>query len=260
MKKKINELNTLDYAYADYLSAVSLYQTALEQENKIVSNYSGYHLGQAVEKAIKFQMEEAGMPYDRKDVIDYLINQIDESDRKNDIYISDYVRDFSEMFTTWEAKTRYVTGYLLSIKKLETGLNEVKKYLDEVSEKHNKMTKDVEEKPLELVKKGYGMTSKEKKIYTLDELKNGFENIMKNNFYNFVSAIYLFGSYARGEATETSDIDIAVSTYRDPDIKIYKFYDSIKETFGKNADVLTEYEGKKLFGDRFYKERIKIIG
>lgn len=44
-----------------------------------------------------------------------------------------------------------------------------------------------------------------KSIYTIKELKNIIKPIL--NKYN-IYEIYLFGSYARGEAKETSDVDI----------------------------------------------------
>lgn len=44
-------------------------------------------------------------------------------------------------------------------------------------------------------------------VYTIDEIKAKIEPIAKR--YN-VSKVYLFGSYARGEEDENSDIDIAL--------------------------------------------------
>ena len=44
-------------------------------------------------------------------------------------------------------------------------------------------------------------------LYTIDEIKAKIEPIAKQ--YN-VSKVYLFGSYARGEEDENSDIDIAL--------------------------------------------------
>lgn len=54
-------------------------------------------------------------------------------------------------------------------------------------------------------------------VYTIDEIKAKIEPIAKR--YN-VSKVYLFGSYARGEADDKSDVDIALeledeSTYFD---------------------------------------------
>lgn len=44
-------------------------------------------------------------------------------------------------------------------------------------------------------------------IYSIDELKSRIEPIARKYRLN---AVYLFGSYARGDATEDSDVDILV--------------------------------------------------
>ena len=44
-------------------------------------------------------------------------------------------------------------------------------------------------------------------IYSIDEIRTRIEPVAKKFG---VSAIWLFGSYARGEATETSDVDLLI--------------------------------------------------
>lgn len=46
-------------------------------------------------------------------------------------------------------------------------------------------------------------------IYTIDEIKKRIIPIIQK--YN-IPAMYLFGSYARGEANENSDLDFLVDT------------------------------------------------
>ena len=70
-------------------------------------------------------------------------------------------------------------------------------------------------------------------IYTLDDIVAKIIPIAKQ--YN-ISKVYLFGSYARGEEDENSDIDIAleledVSKYMD-------VYGSLSSIFGSNVDIL----------------------
>ena len=70
-------------------------------------------------------------------------------------------------------------------------------------------------------------------IYTLDDIEAKIIPIAKQ--YN-ISKVYLFGSYARGEEDENSDIDIAleledVSKYMD-------VYGSLSSIFGGNVDIL----------------------
>ena len=71
-------------------------------------------------------------------------------------------------------------------------------------------------------------------VYTIDEIKAKIEPIAKR--YN-VSKVYLFGSYARGEEDENSDIDIAleledVSKYMDVYGRRYnEIYGCIRASF-----------------------------
>ena len=73
------------------------------------------------------------------------------------------------------------------------------------------------------------------KIYTLDEIKSIANPIARR--YN-IAGLYLFGSYARGTATENSDVDLLVSG----EVKGLRFYglvDALKNALKKNVDVLT---------------------
>lgn len=70
-------------------------------------------------------------------------------------------------------------------------------------------------------------------VYTIDEIKTKINPIAKQ--YN-VSKVYLFGSYARGEEDENSDIDIALeikdeSQYMD-------VYGILSRVFNCDVDIL----------------------
>lgn len=70
-------------------------------------------------------------------------------------------------------------------------------------------------------------------VYTIDEIKAKIIPIAKQ--YN-VSKIYLFGSYARGEEDENSDIDIALEL---GDITKYMdVYGQLSCIFSGNVDIL----------------------
>lgn len=45
-------------------------------------------------------------------------------------------------------------------------------------------------------------------IYTIEQIKDKCRKVFEKQ--NFVKEAYLFGSYARGEATENSDIDFMI--------------------------------------------------
>ena len=75
------------------------------------------------------------------------------------------------------------------------------------------------------------------KIYTLDEIKTmALPVAMRHG----VAELYLFGSYARGEATSDSDLDFRIEKGRIRNVlQLGSFLNDIEDTFQKNADVLT---------------------
>lgn len=75
------------------------------------------------------------------------------------------------------------------------------------------------------------------KIYTLEEIKAIITPIAQR--YN-MKEVYLFGSYARGEATEKSDIDL-VMNFSDT-ITLFTYAEIIEELenlFGKKVDIVS---------------------
>ena len=79
------------------------------------------------------------------------------------------------------------------------------------------------------------MTSK---IYTIDEIKTMFADVAPE--YD-VERIYLFGSYARGEATEKSDIDLYIPELPDKmGIKYFAMLERLKEITQKDIDIITD--------------------
>lgn len=76
------------------------------------------------------------------------------------------------------------------------------------------------------------------KIYTLDEIRAIANPIARR--YN-IAGLYLFGSYARGEATASSDLDFRVDRGQMTDmLELGGLYSDLEEGFGqKKLDVLT---------------------
>ena len=75
------------------------------------------------------------------------------------------------------------------------------------------------------------------KIYSLDEIKAIAAPIAKK--YG-VAAMYIFGSYARGEATATSDIDFRIERGRIRSLfELSAMYNALSEGFQKDLDLLT---------------------
>jgi predicted nucleotidyltransferase len=99
-------------------------------------------------------------------------------------------------------------------------------------------------------------------VYTLDELKRKIAPIARK--YD-IPAVYVFGSYARGEATDDSDVDLLISRKGSKiiGIMIGALYEDLRESLGKSLDMVTtetlEQEDTKKrtpwFVDNLLKER-----
>ncbi|WP_449455643.1 nucleotidyltransferase family protein [Streptococcus suis] len=76
-------------------------------------------------------------------------------------------------------------------------------------------------------------------VYTIEEIKEKVQPIAEK--YH-LSKVYLFGSYARNEADEESDIDLMVST-AGPVAQGFGFfglYDEFEDVFGKEVDLISQ--------------------
>ena len=76
-------------------------------------------------------------------------------------------------------------------------------------------------------------------IYSIDEIKRRIAPVIEK--YR-IPAMYLFGSYARGEATEESDIDFLVDTAGTELTSLLRLgalYCDLEEVFGTRIDLIT---------------------
>ena len=103
-------------------------------------------------------------------------------------------------------------------------------------------------------------------IYTLDEIKKRILPVIEK--YN-IPAMYLFGSYARGEATEESDLDFLVDTTGTGLTSLLllgALYCDLEEIFQKNIDLITvrsvmqnvATQSERSFRDTIIRERVKL--
>ncbi len=74
-------------------------------------------------------------------------------------------------------------------------------------------------------------------IYTTKEIADKIRPIAKE--YG-IHRIYIFGSYARGEATENSDIDFYVELGKPLGLRYCSFYSDMEESVGKKIDIITK--------------------
>ena len=99
----------------------------------------------------------------------------------------------------------------------------------------------------------------------IDEIKKLTEPIFKE--YD-VGEAYIFGSYARGDFTEDSDIDIIIVSKKIKSLlTIGAILEKLKEVLKRDVDLIEEecFEGEmdeeeQKFYDTIKKERVKIYG
>lgn len=103
-------------------------------------------------------------------------------------------------------------------------------------------------------------------IYTIEEIKSRVLPVIQK--YN-IPAMYLFGSYARGEATEESDLDFLVDTTGTrltSLLSLGELYCDLEEIFQKEIDLVTmrsvmqkiQTESDRSFRDTVMKERVRL--
>lgn len=103
-------------------------------------------------------------------------------------------------------------------------------------------------------------------IYTIEEIKNRILPVIQR--YN-IPAMYLFGSYARGEATEESDLDFLIDTTGTrltSLLSLGELYCDLEEIFQKEIDLVTmrsvmqntQTESDRSFRDAVMKERVSL--
>ena len=109
-------------------------------------------------------------------------------------------------------------------------------------------------------------------VYTLEEITSRIAPIAKE--YQ-IPAVYLFGSYARGEATEQSDIDLLVDLTGTQVKGLFSMtspyslgglYYDLEQALDKRIDLVTisaleqEETDRKWFRNAVLKERVQVYG
>ena len=94
------------------------------------------------------------------------------------------------------------------------------------------------------------------KIYTLDEIKAIAHPIAQR--YG-IAALYLFGSYARGEATPQSELYFRVDRGGLTDLmELGGLFSDLEDSFDKKLDVLTTQMLSPAFLHRIHSEEVLI--
>ena len=93
-------------------------------------------------------------------------------------------------------------------------------------------------------------------IYTVDEIRKIVSPIAQK--YG-VAALYLFGSYARGEATVESDIDFLMDGGEIRSLyQLSAFRLDLEDALGKQIDLLTLGHNDQVFIHNIRKDEVKI--
>lgn len=77
------------------------------------------------------------------------------------------------------------------------------------------------------------------RIYTIDEIREIVTPIAKKHS---LKAVYLFGSYARGEATAESDVDVLIDRAGSTIKSLFDLgalYNDLTQSIGKSVDIVT---------------------
>lgn len=103
-------------------------------------------------------------------------------------------------------------------------------------------------------------------IYTLEEIRRRVSPVAE--LYH-LRAVYLFGSYAKGTATENSDIDLLIDT-TGTNIKtllqLAVVYCDLEDALGKKVDVITlssitqqiQMPSEKIFRENVWNEKVTL--
>lgn len=104
----------------------------------------------------------------------------------------------------------------------------------------------------------YGKIDEEHGVLSLEQIKEGVSDVLSEYDVEFC---YLFGSYVKKKALETSDIDLLISSSL-TGIKFYGLIEKLRERLKKKVDVITLasiIDNKEML-NAILKEGIKIYG
>ena len=91
-------------------------------------------------------------------------------------------------------------------------------------------------------------------VYSIDEIREIVAPIAKQHG---VDKVFLFGSYARGDATPASDVDLCVDA---PKLRLGGLYADLEDALKKSIDVVTtgslKYNKDEAFLENLRKDRV----
>ncbi len=103
------------------------------------------------------------------------------------------------------------------------------------------------------------MTNINTQVYSIEDIRSilkSNENTLREKFK--AVKFYLFGSYARGEQTPESDIDLLVEFSEPVGFEFIDLKDELETIFRKNVDLGTPKGIKSFVRDRILKEAVAL--
>jgi predicted nucleotidyltransferase len=95
-------------------------------------------------------------------------------------------------------------------------------------------------------------------VYSIEQIKHIVEPIARSHG---VERVMLFGSYARGDATENSDIDFHIDAGNVKDLfALSGFMSDLEEALAKKVDVVTSGGIRPKFYDRIKGDEVILYG
>ena len=104
----------------------------------------------------------------------------------------------------------------------------------------------------------YGYTDETHGILTMAKIKDACNEVFQ---HHNVTYCYLFGSYAKGKATETSDVDLLIATDVSG-LAFYEIVESLREILKKKVDLLnlSQLNNNPELLNEILKDGIKVYG
>lgn len=91
------------------------------------------------------------------------------------------------------------------------------------------------------------------RVLTLKEIRDRLIPLAKQ--YG-VNNVYLFGSYARGEATQTSDVDFHAEPGEAMGLDFFAFQDDLEQALGKSVDLISTASVDRSFREEIRQDEI----
>ena len=99
-------------------------------DDELSLNQAGYHLQQATELGIKYELEKNGVEYLKVHNLRSLLNQAKSQDVS--LLVPKFINDNKDMLSYWEANTRYITDFALEYDEVNNALKYIKEYIDNI--------------------------------------------------------------------------------------------------------------------------------